>query len=1041
MNKITFSTVLSILIILFICISVYGEQDRYKPADVRIIKTINRDWTFNYFPSGTENLSPKEVDFKDSAWTAIALPHTWMTYETTGDLHPYIQNASERDDPYWWNGWGWYRKRFSLSNQLKSNKIFLEFDGVQKYCKVYINGVLLGDHKGGYTSFSFDITPHVEFDAENVLCVQVSNRRDDKFGGIPPMTAGNFNVYGGIYRDVRLVVKDMLHIPYQGCYKQEGGTFITTPEVDSLHGVVNVKTFVRNDSPEPKKCVLKTIIVDSAMNVVTILQTTAQIKPNTMHEFNQTSEPIAHPKLWSPESPYLYRVYSEVWEDETITDCYLSPLGFRWFWWDYQENRLYVNGEKIHIHGTNRHQEYPWLGDAIPKWITGMDMQDIRYNLAHNFMRTAHYPHDSYVYDLTDQYGIITAEEAPNIKHIDFDEKVQEQNVREMIRRDRNHPSIFFWSMGNETSDAADSKWAWEEDTTRIIHQRKAEEYGDYVTHDHTNLDMENLLRVTVRGWYNRDVKDLQPQNSDENPKSGQHAGTEEWQHKMARVQDASIRGRIDGNIVAWLYEDHGCDREYKDAPLKHINYKGWVDNYRIPKYMYYLWQANYAREPMVFIHPHFWREQYLGQKKNIQVDSNCDEVELFVNDVSQGTMNPSRENFFTVEFTDVPIEQGTILAVARKGDEEIRRSIRMAGEPAKIILSTEQHTMTADRAGIAIVKADVVDSEGGAVPGFTKPLHWSVEGPGKLVGSPVYETDIDKKLEMEGSGYIDTPVCNVIRSTNEAGQIKVRVSSPGLEPGEIVIKTAIPKTDETALISEPRLDDGNRFAVMRDFSFVEIVEYVEEIKQIKENHIIQGDYQKGIKKFINQKNAEINPKTIEYRMLIDRMTGYLKKMNGDLIADDYNFIVRSYNDARMLNRVIDAKNFHPDYRDALKSYYATEIILKSRTVDVQKEKGLIESISRTIKIIRMKRPQNKKQSPKVKYQNTQHYYQVIADELETAISLLDPALKNLSNQQQQHILELIDRINPHVYMQGQKMVFDENEPIAIPSKEYLKHE
>jgi hypothetical protein len=192
---------------------------------------------------------------------------------------------------------------------------------------------------------------------------------------------------------------------------------------------------------------------------------------------------------------------------------------------------------------------------------------------------------------------------------------------------------------------------------------------------------------------------------------------------------------------------------------------------------------------------------------------------------------------------------------------------------------------------------------------------------------------------------------------------------------------------------------------------------------------------------FINQRNAKLNPNSIEYRMLIDRMTAYLIKMNGDLIADDYNFIVRSYNDARMLNRVIDAKNFHPDYRDALKSYYAHEIILNNNPVDVQNEKVLIESIPRTIKIIRIQIPQNKTQSPKVKYQNTQHFYLIIALDLETAMSMLDPELKSLSIHQRQKMLELIARINPHVYIQEQKIAFDENEPIAIPSKEYLNHE
>jgi hypothetical protein len=193
--------------------------------------------------------------------------------------------------------------------------------------------------------------------------------------------------------------------------------------------------------------------------------------------------------------------------------------------------------------------------------------------------------------------------------------------------------------MGNETNHAVDSKFAIAEDTTRILTARRVTDgsAGAYVTHTDENLALENLLRCTIRGWYNKDVKDLEPSDS-------QHSGTEEHQQNMLIAS-----GRFGtGNLCTWLYEDHGADREYLNAPLLHVNPKGYVDSYRVPKYAYYFWQANYYKKPMIFILPHFWRSQYIGQQKDIVINSNCDTVELFVNGASIGLRYPNEADFHT---------------------------------------------------------------------------------------------------------------------------------------------------------------------------------------------------------------------------------------------------------------------------------------------------------------------------------------------------------------------------------------------------------
>lgn len=929
---------LMVQVVLFLVISCKKQEPVH-----RHVKTINADWTFNYFPQGMPDSTLAGTAFDDSQWQAVAIPHTWSTYETTGEVHPFIYHASERDDSYWWYGWGCYRKRFSIDPAQKDKKIFIEFDGVQKYSKVYLNGSYLGEHKGGFTSFYFDLTDHLSWDDENVLTVFVSNRRNDEHQ-IPPMTAGNWNVYGGIYRDVRICIKNEVYIPFQGSYRHEGGTFVTTPEVSHQRAVVNVSTWVKNERERAASVELRTTLVSPEGKEIAVKTVKRTINADELTEFVQIFNAVRNPELWSPKNPALYSVTSEVYVDRVLTDKYVSPLGFRFFHWDDETNDLYLNGAKMNILGTNRHQEYPWLGDAIPKWISRQDMVDIKYNLGHNFMRLTHYPNDRYLYQLADSFGIVMVEEVPNIKSIDFDEAVQEQHVREMIRRDRNHPSILFWSMGNETSDAADSKWAVEEDTTRIIHLRKGEQGGDFVHHTHENLDLENLLRVTIRGWFDEDDA---PDGFCSTPENGQHSGNETWQHEMARVADGSVRGLLGDNCVAWLYADHGADREYLNCVLKHINPKGWVDMYRQPKYIYWLTQACYTDIPTLFVHPHFWRSKYLGQMKDIRVDSNCDRVELFVNEKSVGKMRPSGKSFYTMTFPNVPIQKGILKAIGSRNGKEYIHEVVMPGKPAKIVLSTGQPALVADRSGIAIVVANILDEDDQPVFDATNTLEWSVSGPGKLVGPPLYESDIFKHEEMCGTGYTVVPVANVIRSTSEPGQIKIRVSSEGLIAGEIFLYSE-PPVQHDSWIVEPRLSDSGRNIVTKDTALIRNLRQVPlTILPLKGNYSLTDqaneDYVSEIGHFITCRNSGEYPKYRAYPYLKEAIAKRLRITGGELVADDYNFLVHQFNALVVMEDFIDETHLAKNEKERLKEQYAVDVVMKGRQIDLAEEVEKIE--------------------------------------------------------------------------------------------------
>jgi beta-galactosidase len=1004
---------------LAVCLAAQAmAASRYQvPATHRTAQRINREWTFNYFPAENADCAGCQApDFDDSAWPAIAVPHTWQTYETTGKIHPFIFDASEKENPYWWHGWGWYRKHFSVGKELAGRKVFVEFDGVQKYSRIWLNGKPVGEHKGGYDSFCFDITGLVRSGEDNVLAVAVNNRQIDAFR-IPPMSAGNWNTYGGIYRDVRIVLTDPLYVPFQGCYKQQGGTFVTTPAVSESLARVQVRTWVQNDNATAKECELRTTIGEANGDTVQVFSASKTIGPGKLAEFDQSSEPVLHPHLWSPETPYVYTVFSDVLEGGVVVDHFESPLGIREFKWDYNENRLILNGKKVVIHGSNRHQEYPWLGDAVPQWLNLLDMQDFRFGLNHNFMRTAHYPQAPCIYDFCDRNGIIVIEELPNDKRQEFSNEVQVQQLREMIRRDRNHPSVFFWSMGNETDHAADSKYAIEEDTTRLIHARDIynDSAGKHVDTTSKQIALESLLRCTVRGWYNSDVRDLEPE-------SAQQAGTETWQHDR-NAQEIIQRNRGHSrddlaNLNTWLYEDHGCDRDYANAPLRYQNPKGYVDCWRTPKYFYHLWQAVYADQPMVFIHPHFWRSQYLGQKKEIVVDSNCDTVELKVNGRSVGTLKPQLDQANVLRFKDVLIAGGVLTAEARKGSQTVTAKVVMAGPPARLALSlaakrtTATNEIEAAMDSVALVRADIVDARGNHVYGATNTLQWSVSGPAKLVGAPVYSTDIDKCEAAEGTMYIDAPAFNIIRATGKAGQIKVRVRSPGLATAEVLLTAKAPSATPGLAIAQPALGapDKRRPVAHQGGATGTTEASAQEMKSVSEDLLLHAasldEYSRQIDRFLHERNPDVDVNSPEYRAVVHVFARLLQNNDGSLVRDDFNFTAGFYNDCRRIAGEVEALKVPAVFKHSLRDYYARAMIEQGEAKDYSAEKRRLASLPSGQVVVA---GANAGATPEPGVLYTDH-----AD-LDTMVALAQPEFKAVPEGRKPALLDALCALNPTI--------------------------
>jgi len=252
---------------------------------------------------------------------------------------------------------------------------------------------------------------------------------------------------------------------------------------------------------------------------------------------------------------------------------------------------------------------------------------------------------------------LVIDEESPSIKNQEFSVEVQEQQMKEMIRRDRNHPSIMLWSMGNETDHAVDSKFAEAEDSTRILTAYRVTNgsAGIFVKHTDENLILEDISSWSIRGWINQDAKNLTPSDKQQT----------DAEDKLNTINRSAVSETA--NMCNRLYEDHGTSMEYPNSPIRYVDPSGIVDMYRIPKYLYYLWQGIYGKNLMVFIQPSFWRSQYLGLKENISVNSNCDKIELLVNGISKGFQSSDQSNLHCVTFRDILIEKGQLALLELK--------------------------------------------------------------------------------------------------------------------------------------------------------------------------------------------------------------------------------------------------------------------------------------------------------------------------------------------------------------------------------------
>jgi beta-galactosidase len=758
----------------------------------------------------------KEVNFSDDSWRNVNLPHDWS-----------IEGPLSQDAPagggggYLPTGIGWYRKHFSFSpDEIENRRVVIQFDGVYQNSDVWINGHHLGHYPFGYGSFYYELTGHLVAGA-NVLAVRVDNSHQPN---------SRWYSGSGIYRHVWLIITEPLHIAHWG-------TYLTTPEVTTREATVKVQTVVQNDGENSAGGKLVTEIIDPDGNAVAKETTTLKIAAGDKATVDQLIH-VPQPQLWDLDAPKLYRAISQVYDGEQKTDSVETTFGIRTI--DYLIDKGFaLNGRQVKMKGVCLHHDGGCVGAAVPERVWERRLEILK-EMGCNAIRTSHNPPAPEFLDLCDRLGFLVMDEAfdewkigktQHSYHEYFDEWA-EHDLTSMIHRDRNHPSIVLWSVGNEIREQTAENGpkmlralqdiCHREDPTRPV------TLGcDNIAADGgaTAFDFLNTLDIVgynyVDRWHER--RELYYSLDKLANPGWKMIGTES-------VSAGGVRGGYslgdDPNVVRpnynydmiraeqlWKYE---ATRDYVigDFMWTGIDYLGeafWpmrsfffgvLDLCGFPKDGFYFYQSQWTEKPMIHLFPHWNWAGREGQVIPVLCYSNCDAVELFLNGKSfgekrlefprQGTsggwnryarpqIHPTTADLHLA--WDVPYQPGTLNAVGKKNGEIVfEKEMKTAGAPAAIRLSVDCDTITADPGDVAHVTVEIVDSDGVVVPTADNLVRFSVEGDGRLLGVDNGNPWDHDSLQLPQRRAFNGLCLAIVQALKQPGDIRFAARADGLE-------------------------------------------------------------------------------------------------------------------------------------------------------------------------------------------------------------------------------------------------------------------
>jgi beta-galactosidase len=791
--------------------------------------SFNEGWRF--FKGEAEGA--ERPDFQDSQWSEIRLPHDWAI---EGPFDPKI-NPHTGGLPI--SGTGWYRKSFTLPNSAKDRYFSIEFDGAMSNAHVWINGQDLGGRPYGYSSFAFDLTPHLHFGAqENVLAVRLT----------PEERSSRWYPGAGIYRNVWLDVTGAVSVGHWG-------TYITTPEVTDDKGTVAVKTEIRNRTGQPAKMILQTSILDPSGKMVSRNGDAADI-PAGGSQTVQTKLAVNHPQRWDIDHPALYSLVSEVMDvDKKVVDRYVTPFGIRTIAFDKTKGFL-LNGRHVKLQGVCDHSDLGALGMAVNRRATERQLQILK-GAGVNALRTSHNPPSPEILEYCDRLGVVVMDEAfdmwrrqkvQNDYHKYFDEW-SERDVRDMVRRDRNHPSVIMYSIGNEIPEQGSPDGAaiakrltgffHQEDPTRPTTSAfnnpdqairnelaanvdipginyKPTQYERYLK-EHPNWILygsETSSCVSSRGVYHLPIEKY-----DKHP-SLQLTSYDVIAPPWAYCPDVEFE--VQQKFPNLLGEFVWTGFDYIGEPTPYFNgrgsndtdwparssYFGMIDLAGFPKDRYYLYQSVWTTKPMVHVLPHWNWKGREGQNIPVMVYSNGAEIELFLNGKSLGRKkrfsepvelpvgpNVSQDRKYLSKYRlmwQVPYQPGTLKAVAYVDGKQVAvDEVHTAGAPARVKLVPDRATIQGDGDDLSFVTVRIEDKDGNLCPEADNLVHFNVTGAGSLRAVDNGNAATTELFNADHRKAFSGMALLIVRSERgQAGKIHVAATSDGLAQATTDITT-----------------------------------------------------------------------------------------------------------------------------------------------------------------------------------------------------------------------------------------------------------
>jgi beta-galactosidase len=639
----------------------------------QINRSLNESWRFSK-DSTITNINQFVTHLNKT--TLVDIPHTWNDKDVIDEKEGFYRGA------------GWYAKTIKVPSTYKNKQVFLYFEGVSTVAKIYINKQLRATHIGGYTRFVVPVSDFINFsNADNFSTFDVVIKADNSYHtDVPPLSA-DFTFFGGVYRDVHLIVKEKVHFNLEDY--ATNGVYISTPNVSKDEGKIHFKTKIKNDKTTSEKVILLTKIYDSKNKLVQEISKKIKLKKNDVTE-SEYDESIKNPLLWSPDKPNLYRVVCEIYDTKTKDkiDESVNPLGFRWYKFDYEKG-FFLNGKHLKLIGTNRHQDFKEIGNALLDYIHIDDIKRIK-EMGSNFLRISHYPQDEAILEMCDKLGIITTVETPNVNAISQTEAFAQNSINaqvEMIRQNYNHPSIIIWAYMNEillrppfARNGEDYK-SYIKDVAKLANRieevtRKEDAFRYTMIPNHGNLKQYQEAGLTeipmivgwniYNGWYGGAFTTLDDKMLDihqhikkpmiiaeygagVDPRLhtleplrfdfSQEYGTQQHQYYLDFIKKQDY---IAGANV-WNYADFSS--ESRVDVVQSVNNKGLVSLDRTPKDAYFLYQANLLEEPFIAIGTKTWNKRSHIEDSHgsgvstmpVQIFSNQKEIELMHNGKSLG--------------------------------------------------------------------------------------------------------------------------------------------------------------------------------------------------------------------------------------------------------------------------------------------------------------------------------------------------------------------------------------------------------------------